>query len=266
MVALVSRPPPLAWGVLLVLAAAAALAVALPGQRLWVASAAPLALIGGIAWAVVSPASQRLGPAGARAPHDRPEVALTFDDGPDPAATPALLDLLAERGAPATFFLVGERARAHPDLVRRIVAEGHLVANHSDRHALTTNFFGVARLRAELTACQETLTALAGAPPRYYRPPVGLMNHAVAPVCRALGLEVVGWSVRSLDTTRRTVEAVLARVRRGLRPGAIVLLHDGGQEPERARAIAAAVLESAAEAGLEPVRLDRLLGGPAPHR
>lgn len=260
MVAAVSRWPPLAWIVLA--AALLALAAGLllpPSLRLPVALALALLAAAVTTYATLSPGAGLLVRAWTRAPHGRPEVALTFDDGPDPAATPALLDLLAERGAKATFFVVGERARAHPELVRRIVREGHLVGNHSDRHAAWTNLLGTGALRRELTRCQETLAELTGAAPRYYRPPMGLVSHAVAPACAALGLEVVAWHVRGLDTTGRSVERVVARVLAGVAPGAIVCLHDGGQDPDRVRAITAAALDGLAVRGLRPVRLDELL-------
>lgn len=205
--------------------------------------------------------SRLLGFAWTEAPAPTRAVALTFDDGPDPAATPPLLDLLRERGAAATFFLVGERARAHPDLVRRIVAEGHAVGNHSDRHSPLTNFWLSGRLRQDLTACQETLTELTGAAPVYFRPPVGLANHATHPVAEALGLAVVGWRVRGLDTRGRAPASVVASILRRVRGGDVVLLHDGGRAPESVRAIVSGVLDGLAERDLEPVRLDRLLAG-----
>lgn len=255
-----SRWPPLAWVVLgaALLALAAGLLLP-PALRLGAVLALALLAAAATTYATLVPGAGLLVAAWTRAPHGRPEVALTFDDGPDPAATPALLELLAARGAKATFFVVGAQARAHPELVRRIVREGHLVANHSDRHAAWTNLLGVGALRRELTRCQTTLTELAGAPPRYYRPPMGLVSHAVGPACAALGLEVVAWHVRGLDTTRRSVERVVARVLAGLAPGAIVCLHDGGQDPARVRAIASAVLDGLAARGLQPVRLDELL-------
>lgn len=239
-------------------AAGAALLLSDPARALTLAglSGAWLALS---TWGVTSLRSGLFGPARTRGPGTRPEVALTWDDGPDPAATPALLDLLRARGAPGAFFCVGERARAHPELVRRIAAEGHLVGNHSDRHGWGTNFLGTRALLRELSAAQATLAGLAGALPRHYRPPIGLMNHAVDPATRVVGLEVVGWSIRSLDTGRRAAEEVVARVVARLHPGAVVLLHDGGQPPERVRAIAGGILDALPSRGLQAARLDRVL-------
>lgn len=227
------------------------------------------AYLGLCVWGTVSLRSGLFGRAWTRGDASEGGVALTYDDGPDPQATPALLDLLQERGVSATFFCVGERARAAPELVLRLRDEGHLIGNHSDRHSPWTNFYPAGQLQRELGSCQQTLTSLTERAPRYYRPPMGLINHAVEPVTRALDLELVGWQVRGLDTTQRSVEAVVERVLDRVQPGGIVLLHDGGQDPERVVAITRGVLDGLATRGLTPVRLDRLLAstsqtGPPP--
>ena len=171
----------------------------------------------------------------------------------------ALVDLLRRRAVEAAFFVVGRNARANPGILARARDEGHLLANHSDRHAWWTNFLVGRALRRELETCQASLEAATGERPRFYRPPVGLMNASLAGAARALGLDLVGWTVRSLDTTRRTPEQVAERVLRRLRPGGIVLLHDGGEEPERVARIAELILDGLPALGLRPVRLDRLL-------
>jgi peptidoglycan/xylan/chitin deacetylase (PgdA/CDA1 family) len=227
----------------------------------------------GLAWAVLGAAylavlvvgvcsmrSGVLGRAHTSGDGSRPAVALTYDDGPARESTGALLDLLRERRVPAAFFVVGARARAHPDLVKRCHAEGHLLANHSDRHSCLTNFYRAQGLRRELEACQATLEEITGERPRYYRPPVGLMNPSVQPVAQSLGLELVGWQVRSLDTvTSRSPAEVARRVLARIRPGGVILLHDGGLERQRVTEITGRILDGLEERGLEPVRLDRLL-------
>jgi len=188
----------------------------------------------------------------------RDTIALTFDDGPDPASTPPLLDLLRERGVRATFFVVGERVRAHPAIVRRCAEEGHAIGNHSDRHRYDLNFRLRSGMRREMEACQEAVRVAAGVTPRLYRPPVGLMNPAVVPAARELGMEVVGWSIRSLDTRRGdAAERVIPR----LRPGAIVLLHDGARDPAHVVATARRILDVALERGLVPDRLESRTAG-----
>ena len=167
-------------------------------------------------------------------------IALTYDDGPDPESTPALLDLLQEYGARASFFLIGDRAREHPEIVRRILAEGHTIGNHSQAHSLWTNFFWRGSMRKEMARCQETLEEITGSRPRLYRPPFGLMNPFVEPALDSLDLGLIGWSIRSLDTVRTDAAE---RVRRRLKSGAIVLLHDGGIPKDRVLSTSREILE-----------------------
>ena len=193
-----------------------------------------------------------LGPVRSRGRTDRPEVALTFDDGPHPH-TPALLDLLEERGAKATFFVVGKQARAWPDVLRRCVEAGHQIGNHSDKHSLLMNFYFARRMRADIDACQNAVTEFTGEAPTCYRPPVGLMNHCTWHVVHGLGLELVAWSVRSFDTLWGP-ERASRRVLKRAKPGAIILLHDTGNAVELTRLI----LDGLEERGLSPERLDRI--------
>jgi peptidoglycan-N-acetylglucosamine deacetylase len=152
-------------------------------------------------------------------------AALTFDDGPDPETTPAVLDLLGEAGARATFFLVGARAARHPGLVARIAAEGHAVGNHGwDHPALPT--LALPAVVGQLRRTTEAIAAAGVAPSRLMRPPYGdqsLMSHLAA---RRLGLTVTAWSVVGADWADDGGPAIAARVLDGLHPGAIVLLHD----------------------------------------
>lgn len=227
----------------------------------WLALTALHVLI--LAWGVFAIRSPLFG----RALCENPAVngvALTYDDGPDEHGTPALLELLARHGVRATFFLVGERARAAPNLVRAIVEAGHELGNHSDGHSHLLNFRRLRGMRRDIAVCQDSLRAITGRAPRYYRPPVGLRNPSVHPACRELGLAVVGWQVRSLDTTSRTVEEVVRRVLVRVRPGGIVLLHDGGQAPERVLAITGGLLRGLEERKLPVVGLGELFGLPTP--
>ncbi len=216
--------------------------------RAWVLLA--LVYLGLVAWGVISIRSPFFGRALCELP-DSPGVALTYDDGPNPASTPALLDLLAERGVQATFFVVGKEARAQPELLRRIHAEGHVIGNHSERHSPFLNLCFRGPMQREIEACQRTLTDLTGETPRHYRPPVGLRNPAVHPTAAALGLTVVGWSVRSYDRSSEPAQQVVERVLAATHPGAIVLLHDGGLPPERVLAITRGLLDGLDRAGLE---------------
>lgn len=156
----------------------------------------------------------------------RREVALTIDDGPDPAVTPAVLDLLDAHGARATFFCIARQAQRHPALAREIVRRGHSVQNHSHRHSHRFSVLGPGAIRRELRAAQDALAQVTGQRPAYFRAPAGLRNLFLAPVLHELDLQLVAWTRRGFDTRDADPVAVLARLVRGLAGGDILLLHD----------------------------------------
>src|SRR5688572_25139655 len=173
---------------------------------------------------------------GVSAVHAGDRVALTFDDGPEPGPTDEVLALLRARGQRATFFVIGRRAEAAEQTLRRIVAEGHGVANHSFAHAHTTPFLAPRVLAAELERAEGLLARARpdGARGRWFRAPVGIVSPRVARAARLAGLELVSWTASARDGTRRaTVEQALARLRPHLRPGAILVLHDGAERGGR---------------------------------
>lgn len=181
---------------------------------------------------VLSPATTAFGPVIATLPPaaaGRSEIALTFDDGPDPVVTPRVLDVLDAAGVHATFFCVGSRARAHPQLVQAIVARGHEVENHAFTHALTFAFYGIGRMARDIGAAQQALTDITGVAPRYFRAPFGLRTPLTEPALARLGLDCVAWSIRSFDSIDSNSLRVAARIARRLVPGSIVLLHDGAE-------------------------------------
>ncbi len=152
-------------------------------------------------------------------------VVLTFDDGPDPDKTPRLLDALAAAGAPATFFLIGERAARHPGLVRRIAAEGHALGNHSWSHPWLV-LRSRRRIEAEVDRCQAAIEDAAGVSPRLARPPYGQRDWRYYQVLRARGLTPVLWSLDLRDYLGTAPPKLLRRLSRA-RPGELVLAHDG---------------------------------------
>lgn len=153
-------------------------------------------------------------------------VALTFDDGPDPASTPAFLDLLASYDVRATFFLLGRYAGEEPGLVRRMVEAGHELGVHGWTHRSVVGL-GPRRLVAELRATRRVVEQLSGGTVRWYRPPYGILTTHAFAAARAAGLSTVLWSDWGIDWRRgRTPAQVLSTVTRGLRPGGTVLLHD----------------------------------------
>ncbi|MBA3700386.1 MAG: polysaccharide deacetylase family protein [Planctomycetes bacterium] len=194
-----------------------------------------LAATGIHTWGVVNPRSSLYMPVWWRLPKGSDGVALTFDDGPHPERTPAVLDLLAKHGQKATFFLIGENVRRHPALVRRIVDEGHAVGLHSDTHSWWFNCWPPPKLRRDLERCAASISDATGrAAPTLFRPPVGLKNPMVGFVTGRLGLRTVTWSCRALDTGSATVEQVTTRLANGLKPRAILGMHDGA-EPDKPR-------------------------------
>jgi len=162
--------------------------------------------------------------------HDR-AVALTFDDGPNPDATPLILDALAERGVKATFFILGSHAERWPDLVKRVADEGHAIGNHGFYHR-KLHFKSPAYVRDDLTLGTCAIEAAAHVKPRFFRAPHGFRSPWVTAIAGSLGQRTVGWSLGVWDSDRPGVEAIAERTVSGARPGSILLLHDGdGYDP-----------------------------------
>ena len=160
-------------------------------------------------------------------PEGKKVIALTFDDGPDPEMTPRVLDLLRERGVRATFFLVGAKAERHPELVRRIAAEGHDTGIHTWEHAAGFPMRSSWAMTADILRCRESLRQIAGVETHLFRPPFGVTNPMVARAVKRTQSRCIGWSVRSFDTLlRRSREAVAERIARRLGDGKVILLHD----------------------------------------
>lgn len=162
-------------------------------------------------------------PAAARA---RGEVCLTFDDGPDPALTPRVLELLERYGAKASFFCIGEKAAVHPALVQDIARRGHSVENHTYRHPVLFACFGPQRMGREVDRTQEVLERLTGDSPRFFRAPAGFRSPLLHPVLSRRRLHYVSWTRRGFDAREAHADRVFARLARGLAAGDVLLLHD----------------------------------------
>jgi peptidoglycan-N-acetylglucosamine deacetylase len=192
-------------------------------------------------------------------PRDVARVALTFDDGPG-VVTPAVLDVLRERGARATFHVLGARARHGAPLLRRAVAEGHELGVHGWRHRDLTAQPG--RSGAELVRARSAIRAAAGVASRVFRPPFGKVSPALVRVARAAGLLTVTWDVDPRDFEEPGAEAIRMRVAARVRPGSIVLLHDDRPGLAATAAALPGILDDLGDRSLAPVTVSELLAQP----
>ncbi|MFL5501238.1 MAG: polysaccharide deacetylase family protein [Gemmatimonadaceae bacterium] len=208
-----------------------------------------ISVIGGAVHGAFHRNSPLFGPALGKIESGRKVVALTFDDGPNPDATPLILDTLREKGVRATFFVLGSHAERWPELVRRISNEGHQLGNHGYFHRklqFKSPFYVSRDIRLGIRAIKR-----AGAPaPKYFRAPHGFRSPWTTPIASSYGERTVGWSLGVWDSDRPGVEEILRRTLEGVSPGSIVLLHDGdGYNPDGDRMQTAAAL---------PLIIDRL--------
>lgn len=153
-------------------------------------------------------------------------VALTFDDGPHPENTPQILDTLAKMDAKATFFVIGEKVKKHPEILERIQKEGHTFGNHSYSHA---NLFPVktpVEIERELNKTNQLIEKITGKKVQFFRPPFGVTNPRVAKGIDSSGMTAVGWSVRTFDTVAKNVQSIIDKATRSTKGGDIILLHD----------------------------------------
>ena len=193
---------------------------------------------------------------------ERRAVALTFDDVPDPRYTPQVLDILARHRVRATFFVVGSRAVKHPALVRRMVREGHLIANHSYSHALFRKS-SMYRFQEEIDRTDRILAKLSGYRPRFIRPPYGEITPRQVEWSRRRGYIIANWDVDSVDWRQIPKHRVLANIRKTLQPGSIILQHAGGgygQDLSGSVEALTPLIRMLRAKGYRIVTLDELLG------
>lgn len=180
-----------------------------------------------VLYPTLRPNSQWLGPVATSFRSKGKEVWLTIDDGPSPV-TPELLELLDRFDARATFFMVGEHARKFPEAVTAIISRGHTVGNHSQTHPSATFWaLGPGAIADEIEGCSDTLREIAGDSSAWLRTPVGMKNPFVHPIARKNGLTIVGWTARGYDAVAGEPDRIVERMRRDIRPGSIILAHEG---------------------------------------
>ncbi|NTV52670.1 MAG: polysaccharide deacetylase family protein [Candidatus Firestonebacteria bacterium] len=199
-----------------------------------------------------------------RGPADQGWVSLTFDDGPDPKVTPELLQILKDEGVKAAFFMVGRAAEAHPALVKRVEADGHLIGNHMFDHQAGWPFRPAFAIRQELARANELLAKLIGNRPRFVRMPFSISRPGLVRTFRKLNLTPVGWDVRGLEGVYREPARIAEHVANEARNGSVILLHECYYRtldfgPERVVETVRLVIARLRERGFVFKRLDEML-------
>ena len=213
-------------------------------------------------WGVLWPQCGMYGEALARGKAGARRVALTFDDGPHPITTRAVLELLRVHRARATFFVLGHKVEAHPEVVREILAEGHTLGIHGFQHDRLFSFRSPSYAQREVERTQQAIERACGVTPSLFRPPVGFASYRTFRGAERAAVRIIAWSVRSLDGIRSADPARVARrVIEHLEDGAIVLLHDAAEHDDFTPASIAAlpeILRALRERGLDCVGVDQL--------
>ncbi|WP_339695492.1 polysaccharide deacetylase family protein [uncultured Marixanthomonas sp.] len=187
---------------------------------------------------------------------NKKQVAITFDDGPNTAYTPQMLQLLKSYDAKATFFCIGKHIEKHPEITQQIVAEGHTIGNHSYSHATNFGFFRKKRVVEELSKTDALIEKITGEKNTLFRPPYGVTNPSIAKALKETNHTVIGWNVRSYDTVIKNPTQVLKRIQKRISPGSIILLHD---THSRCPEIVERLLQFLKKEGYQTVAIDTLL-------
>lgn len=193
------------------------------------------------------------------------QVALTFDDGPDPRFTPQVLDILNQYDIPATFFVMGARAEVYPDIVRRMVDEGHIVGNHTYWHPNLVEQADVAVLEREVNQTEDLLENMIGYRTKLFRAPYGFLYDELVEKLAEMNYSVIGWSVDSLDWRELSPQDTAYNVLSNVEPGSIILMHDGGDwDADRTSTIEALhqIIPTLQQQGFEFVTVPDLVGIP----
>ena len=184
-------------------------------------------------------------------------IALTFDDGPWPKYTEAVLAELAKYDVKATFFMIGRQVYRYPNLTKRIRAEGHALGNHTQAHVYSSKA-SPAQVRAQMAECQTAIQKVAGVKPNWYRPPGGVLTPVVGRETSRYGLKVAMWTVDPQDWRKPPVTAIVQDVIKNVKPGAVVLMHDGGGDRSRTVESLGPIIRELKKQGYTFVTLDEL--------
>ena len=183
------------------------------------------------------------------------KLAITFDDGPHGERSEEILMILREYECKASFFLIGSQAEKHPEILKMMLEDGHLLGNHSYSHSNYFPLYSRSRIRSELKKTNGILEVATSAPIRFFRPPFGVSNPRIAGGMKGSGMEVAGWSIRSFDTRNEAAEKVVNRILRKMEPGAVILLHESS---EHILEILLSILPAIQEAGYQCITLDQM--------
>ncbi|MGZ4117833.1 MAG: polysaccharide deacetylase family protein [Bacteroidia bacterium] len=184
------------------------------------------------------------------------EIAITFDDGPNAEYTPKVLSILAEHDAKATFFIIGKNIQGNENIVKQIDSAGHLIGNHTFSHSFFIDFKSKNGFIYELDATSDSIFEITGKRMRLFRPPYGVTTPNLARAAKALNYDIIGWNIRSLDTTKDTAEIIQKRIEKQLKPGAVILFHDTSDKTVQ---VLKQTLNFAKENGFKIVSVEELL-------
>ncbi|WP_223845545.1 polysaccharide deacetylase family protein [Flavobacterium selenitireducens] len=184
------------------------------------------------------------------------KIAITFDDGPS-EFTPKVLELLERFGVKAAFFCIGKNVDAHPEIVRQMFQNGHIVANHSYLHGKDFDWKNSGEVLSELAKTDEAISKVCGRKPRFFRPPYGVTNPSIAKALQVTKHDVIGWNIRSMDGFSKDENAIYERIVRQIKPGAIILMHDTSQVTVN---VLERILLTLREKNFKIVPIDALLG------
>lgn len=187
------------------------------------------------------------------------KIAISFDDGPHPM-TEKVLDVLQQHQTKATFFCIGTQIEKYPEIFKRIIAEGHVVGNHSYSHSNTFGVFSTQKITDEIRQTDTVIEHLTGKKVLYFRPPFGVTNPRIARATKATAKQVIGWNNRSLDTVIADENKILERVKNKVAPGGIILLHDTSQKTVNVLEQLLLFLQSE---NYDVITIDKLLNLPA---
>ncbi|MFT3701942.1 MAG: polysaccharide deacetylase family protein [Agriterribacter sp.] len=184
------------------------------------------------------------------------QVAISFDDGPSPAYTPQVLEILKQHNVQAAFFCIGKRVKENEALLKKVHDDGHIIGNHSYSHDLWFDLFSAGKMTDDLQMMNKAAQNVIGVKPRLFRPPYGVTNPNLKKAIQRGNFIPVGWSIRSMDTVIKDTQKLLSKVTGSLKPGAVILFHDTSKTTLD---ILSTFIQQTKAKGYEIIRLDKLL-------